>query len=111
MKKLNKLIFFNVKIIVYLLDISNSSKRSAALGPATARRLLGPNGPDEGCGNGWWVFLWCTSLRSWCKECSNTWSWSVLDGNIVLGFPFVELWHKPIISWMPGNTCIRNILY
>jgi len=37
---------------IYFLDISNNSKRSAALGPATARRLLGPKGPEEGCGNG-----------------------------------------------------------
>lgn len=96
---------------VWLLVISTSSYLSAAFGPAKHLRLLGPNGPEAGCGKGWWVFLWCTSRSSWCNECSRTWSCSFLCGGGAGGVEFVDflslpmLWHKPMFSWIPGSTC------
>lgn len=73
--------------------------------PAIIRFFEGPNGPVAGCGNGIWVFLWCTSLRSWCNECSKTWSWSLFDGaGFCCFFSLVVEWQSPMMSWMPGRT-------
>lgn len=60
--------------------------------PAIILFFDGPKGPVAGWGNGWWVFLWWTSLNSWCKECSNTWSCSLLEGG---GWDFLS----PVVEW------------